>query len=265
MTLQSIPFEVRLSVPFLLYQFGRLALGGQETVPGYSEIDLIVPTSDTAYEVGADHRFPIVWAILNPSIWKNTTVITWSLDNNTQPAYPGDTKRNIQGDATFLSNETADGVGVRFASADTLLIPAGTYHLTWRVNRDNFGCDKAPPDTKKVNFSTKPGGEKGDLRSAAHAHCANRTGLAYNIVNITDSCHMFDEDDPFPTAAPCELQVDLAAIANITKSLDAQYNTSCSDRYYSPLCSQPTEKKSMATQLSTGVLVLGLPLMALFL
>lgn len=258
---------MRLFVPLLISQLSHLAVLGQETDSEFSEIDLIIPTPNTVYEVGDNHRFPIVWAIRNPSVWKDSTVITWRLDNATEAI---DASNSRQGDATFSTNETSDGTSVRYATTNALLIAAGKYHLTWKVSSDNFRCrdmpNWKPPDTKVVSFSTKPGGEKADFMSAASSHCANRTGLAYNIANISDySCHVFDEGDPFPDPTPCDLVVDVASVANITKGLDAEYNKTCSDRYFSPLCPQPAEKKSLATQVGVGMWLVVLPVLSLFL
>lgn len=243
---------MRLTFPFLLSQFGHLLVLAQDADSGLTEIDLIIPIPNSTYEIAPNHRFPIVWALRNPTPWKKTILIDWRVENTGY--WP------LFGQAEF-SSSIADSNGTQYAAVDALLPPAGTYHLTWGVRSHYFECGETPKD-KNITFSSKVGGQKTDLRSAVTTDCADWASVAYNIVNTSSACDLFDQDDPFPDPTPCNLKVEDAVLTNINKSMDTQYNKTCTDAYNNNLCPQPKEKNA-ASQLSMGVLAIGLPMMAL--
>lgn len=258
---------MRFSLAILVHQFALLVLGARPE-SGTAEIDLIIPSPNVTYEVGSNHRFPVVWAIRNPDLFAYISDITWHLDNNTQPAERGGNEME-KGTVRFVydENDTKDVQDTRYVAVDMLLLSAGSYHLSWQLRSDSFYCNKTlEPDS--VSFTTKPGGEKADFMSAASKHCSDWSSMSYNIANTSTGCYdALDRDNPFPASAPCDLKVDVASVTNITQSLNDQYNKTCTNAGLSrPLCPQPApEKKSLAIRLGAGAWLLGLPLMVLFL
>lgn len=275
-----------LSSPLrLLCQLAALAASVSAVMDsGISEIDLIIPTPNTTYEAGKHGRFAFVWAVRNPSLWRGQSV---TLTFNVQD-YPTGYSTAIEREVDLISSDD----GTRYIVAAEALKPEGTFYIAWKVSGDVCGNPKGfnngtgsaddltgipATDGVGVVFSTKPGGQKADFSLAANADCSSRTAVAYNIAIAKDKkgCRAFDDDDPFPSPAPCDLKVSDSDVANVTKSLNAQYDKRCFDHPLADGCPlpssspSPTDKKNSAPQTQLGSaamgLALSLPLAALFL
>lgn len=246
---------MRLLVPIIACQFGLLVLG--KTNDNIAEINLITPYPNSTYQMSGDHRFPIVWALHQPDLWHDKVSISWQLSNITQSG----NSTAYYGNVTF-SNKFVNEKGVQFATFDALLIDTGIYNLKWGVRSPYLDCADATLD-QQVDFSTNQTGARADLLYAATDNCFDRSTVAYNIANITDKCFVLDEDDPYPNVgSTCDVDFEGTIFKDIQGILDAQYNSTCAKPESNYLCPQ---KKSAASQLGVGTLLLGLPLAALFL
>lgn len=255
-------------------QLAALAVGVSAVMDsGISEIDLIIPTPNTTYEIGANGRFPVVWAIRNPSLWRGQTVrmLFYIADVDAPPG----AKYELDQSLNLISTQE----DTRYVAAEAHLNPDGRYRIIWQVYGDqcknsrgfvNGTRDLPASDGWNFAFYTKPGGEKADFSLATKANCSERTAVAYNIASAAGSCREFDDVDPFPFPEPCDLKMpDDTTMANVTKSLDDQFNTTCSEKNYPSYCPPPPKAKeksgSTQIQVGAGALLLGLPLVALFL
>lgn len=258
---------MRLHLPILLFQLGPLVLG-ERMESGISEIDLLIPKPDSPYELADDHRFPIVWAVRNASLWTGRTQLWYSLVNLTQPDSSSGNGSSGKLEYSDELNIAGDESDTRYLSADVLLAQTGDFELHWTVQGDL--CEKDHPGNT-VKFSTLHGGRKIDLPSVVDASCFDRSAMAFNIANASDhpnpKCNEFllDQDGP-PTPQPCDFKVDNAALPNITKALDDQFNKTCAGaKPQSSLCPQTMQtKKSSAVQLGIYIWLLSLPVMAIF-
>lgn len=260
-------------------QLAALAVGvGAVMDSGISEIDLIIPTPNSTYEIGANGRFPVVWAIRNPSLWRGQPQSARLLYYIADVDAPLGSKNENDQSWDILSTQD----DTRYLAAEAHLAPNGRYRLIWQVygtqcnswrgfENSTDSTSSNSPASKGWNFAfyTKPGGEKADFSLATKANCSERTAVAYNIASAAGSCREFDDVDPFPFPEPCDLKMpDDTIVMNVTKSLDDQFNTSCSEKGYPSYCPphpKATEKSgSTQSQTGAGILLLGLPLVLLF-
>lgn len=249
---------MRLHLPFLLCQLSPLVLGARME-SGISEIDLIIPKPNGTYELANDHRFPLIWAVRNASLWTsgNTTLI-YTLSNLTDQTTTSG-KLEYADELHMASNES----DTRYLSVNVLLALTGSFKLDWTLHGDACEQDRS---SNKFHFSTASGGKKTDLQSTTDDACGDRSAMAFNILDAANqTCNTGDaDDDGIPAPAPCDLKVDNAAFPSITKSLDEQFNKTCTgDKAQSSLC--PQAKKSNAGQLDMGAWLLVLSLAALIL
>lgn len=280
---------MRLSPSSLLqlaYQLALLLASANAAVldSGISEIDLMIPTLNSTYDVGANGRFPLVWAMSNPNLWRggeNAQMMyeIFDLDDTVKKGVPINTHTwSIRG----FDEDT------RYMSFEAHLKPEARYQINWYVYGQQ--CDSEVGfrnDTESYTngrpasygwhfkFYTKPGGQKVDISSAA-ANCSSRTGVAYNIAHpVTNlGCRAFDQDDPYPSPSPCDMKIpDDKTMANITRWLDEQFKTQCSHDNFPSYCPRPptptpTGKSGACTsRIGAGALLLGLglPVAAFFL
>lgn len=262
-------------------QLAALAVGVTAIMnSGISEIDLIIPTPNTTYEIAANGRFAVVWAVRNPSLWRGQTVeMLYSITSLDAPPVTVEAYDNHVWDLRSTQEDT------HYISAEVHLVPDKQYRVMWQVygdqckslrgfenGTDSKESDSPATDGWKFIFNTKPGGEKADFSSAIEANCSKRTAVAYNIQTAVASlgCRIFDDVDPFPSPKPCELKMLDSDIANVTHSLDDQFKKIC-PKYLNvsdcPGFEKKKEEKSIAAriQIGAGALLLGLPLVALFL
>lgn len=245
---------------------------------GISEIDLIIPTPNTTYESGKEGRFPFVWAVRNPSLWRGQEATLYYTVSDTP----------IERQVSLISSDDIN----HYIVFDEYLDPEAQFNISWKVsgsvcgNPKGFNNGTGPRDEKtgipatdgwQFAFSTKPGGQKANFSLAASAKCSDRTAVAYNIVTAKDDkgCRAFDDDDPFPSPVPCDLKVSDSNVANVTQSLEDQLKKKCFDHPFAPGCPlpssspSPTDKKNSAIQAQLGagglVFALSLPLAVLFL
>lgn len=259
-----IVFNMRISTPVLLCQFGWLVIG-KWVHDNVTEIDLFAPIPNITYHVGYYHRFPIVWALQNASLWQTPPQINWRLDNLTSSTSPSGADARV-GNFSF-SSKIVNPDGVQFEAIGVLLADVGTYRLTWSVHSESSGC-KEMPFERQVDFRTYYEGADPTLRSDATTgyKCDNASTIAYNIT--ADECYRYEDDENnysrLPSIEPCSAWLDETARTAIQSSLDAQYNKTCSDAgasFSSSLC----PKKNAGVQFGVGAWLLGLPVLALFL
>lgn len=159
----------------LLCQLGLAATAlGQETVDySISEFDFIIPRPGVTYELGPDHRLPIVIAVQNATLWRNS-VIDWTLNNYTLADSP---EQLLFGDRFQLLKDGPEQQWLRY---DTILAPSGTYHLDW--NFLGRPCVNSSSLSYGFSFKTGPGGSQTSVRDAAKERPV-RVGLLSSTVS----------------------------------------------------------------------------------
>lgn len=254
---------------------------------GISEIDLIIPTPNTTYDVGTNGRFPLVWAVRNPSLWKGQkATLEWNFQKE---AKSGHSDLLDADDGKFNTFNATDGT--RYLVYDIYLDPEGEHGIRWQVSGSVCGTPGGfyngtgthagqaafpPTDGWFFNFTTKPGGQKANFTSVTSDNCSGRTAVAYDFANAMDDrgCRVMDQDDPFPSPAPCDFKISEPDRTSVSQLLDKQFKNTCLDHPYQPSCSLPsssstTDKKNAAIQVRRGIgsllLSMGVPLMTLFL
>lgn len=235
---------------------------------GISEIDLIIPAPNATYEIGANGRFPLVWAISNPSLWlggdASLQFVLTDIDDPKGANAPLGTILDFDKSWDLRSN---DNNSTRYITAEVHVKQDGRYSINWGAagtscnSPRGFHNGSHSPSSEgwKFNFTTKAGGQKADFSSAAAANCSARTAVAYNIAvpNTGENCRQFDDVDPFPSPAPCDLQMpDDKTVATVTQSLDQDFNESCYKNVYPSYCPQPLQKSGTSvTGIGSGVLL----------
>lgn len=248
-----IPSTMHSYLPFLLSQLGTV-VHGQLTDYSVSEVDLVIPQPDTTYELGPDHRFPLVLGIQNATLWQKNA-LNYKLNNATSTDGPVEYLYHGSLELRGYDNDWA------YLSDDVILAPSGRYRLEWSF--DGTLCDNTTSLDYGFYFKTSPGAaQKANFSSAASTDCSKRTSVLYKIGTGPDSScgHSVDRDTD-STPDPCDLIMGPKTIANITQTLDAQFKSHCGVDHPQHLC---TNYKSAATRLGTGMWLLSLPIMALF-
>lgn len=253
------------SLQYLSLLLGAFALGA-DALSGVLEIDLVIPAANATYEVNTDGRFPLVWAVRNSELFKGVEVtMRYTLYNGT------DSKDRLTEGTFNLATLTTSAP--RFMGLVAGLRPQQSYELRWSIS--DYQCDDfANPKgllysdhtSITTRFSTKPGGQSGDILSALASNCSARDAVAFNVadVNQDTGCRSFDKDEPFPPPQPCDLQIDdvNAVAANVSKELDAQFTRACQEYAYNPF-NCPPRKTSAAAGNSIGAFLLGFSALAL--
>lgn len=265
-----------LSSPFhFACQLAALAISvSAETESKVAEIDLIIPLPNTTYQAGENDRFPMVWAVRNPSQWQSGTAeLAYSVEPNAK-GFLGSSG------SLSLNKLNSSDEQVYYLAANIVAEPGNDFNVTWFVSGAKCDSDKGfghgnDSPVSAFIFSVKPGGQKAEFSSAAAGgNCKSRTALAYKYGIATDdakeSCRAFDEDEPYPEPDACSLKVADSAAATVQKSLDDQLKKLCDDRPLSHICPVPktstnstgTDKKNAApaARLDAGTLLLGLGL-----
>lgn len=261
MPILSSPLQLATQLAAL----AALAVGASAVLDsGISEIDLIVPTPDTTYEVGANGRFPVVWAIHNSSLWRGGIAqLQYYLYSSNQTIETPNINQALWSLVGFAED-------TQYLAVDVHLQPETDYRFQWLVGGsqcnsvqgfENGTLDSHAFNGWHFNFTTKAGAQT-NFSSALSANCSDRTAIAYNIA-IPGGCRTFDDVDPFPSPTPCDLQPDASAVANVTQWLNDQFNHTCGRYFNASECSDfKGEKKSGGAQahVSTGAMLLALTL-----
>lgn len=256
----------------LAYQVAALAISvaAQVAESKVTEIDTILPAVNGTYAPGENNRFPLVWAVRNPTQWQSgQALLTYTVTPSG--------KRVIPDTGTFQLNNVNTTDDVYYLTAYTIGEPGNDYNITWYVsggacNDDARGFDHGAQGRaiSSFHFSVKPGGQEADFATAANVSCDDRNALAYKFdVDAEHICREVDNHQLYPQPDPCGLKIADDAAATVQKSLDDKYKRHCHDNPLSPICpvaastnSTSTDKKNAAAaaQVSAGTLLLGLAL-----
>lgn len=242
----------------LLCQLALLALSvGASMDGGISEIDLIFPTPNATYAV-PDYHFPFIWAIRNPYLWRGPDAfLRYSITDGLGPIdfnlkLPPTPNYNPSNTIDIMSTDNS----TRYLGVASILLKdeGQQYNMTWTAygaicNRNksiSFGTNPDVPveNIWNIQFQTKSGGQKANLSSIASVNCADRPALAYNIATAMDedNCRYFDNDDPYPPPAPCDLDISEKDIINIMKAINDYYDARCKGDAYTELDDCPGYK-----------------------